>query len=83
MKNTPILLIAILTLLQSCNMTAVDDLNDCKKPAVVFSKHKGTDGYFGTNSQMTIKDADGELILLRRYLIEQLVDKYEVGDTIY
>lgn len=65
--------VVLLSALTSCNMTAIDSLNNCKKPAVVFSKHKGTGGYFGSNSQMTIKDADGELILLRQYMIEQFL----------
>lgn len=58
---------------------AIDQIQKIKKPAVVFSKYD--DGIWKSN-QMTIKDASGKYIQLNDKSIEQLIKKYNVGDTI-
>lgn len=75
-------LILLSVLLCGCGAddTAIDQLQDCKKPAVVFSKHKSSD--WSEPNQMVIQDSDGELIQLSWMNLAQLVDKYNVGDTI-
>jgi hypothetical protein len=60
--------------------SAIDQLNDIKKPAIVFSKH--TAEYWYEDDQLTIQDADGELIEINGGRVKQLCNKFNVGDTI-
>ncbi len=83
MKNRNLLIGTLfLTLFYSCgiNDTAIDQINDCKKPAVVISKHQAIAWW--DHNEMTIKDSGDELIELDRKGLSQLIDKYSVGDTI-
>lgn len=77
MKKTAIIL--IVASLISCN-DAFDDIKNCKKPAIVFSKHKSV--FLIDRDRMTIKDADGNLISLHEIGCNELIDKYNIGDTI-
>jgi hypothetical protein len=60
--------------------TSIDQLNNCKKPAIVYSKHNATEWY--DDDEMTLKDAEGKLLQLDSRKLSQLVDKFNVGDTI-
>ena len=74
------LLLFILSSLCSCD-NSINQLNDIKKPAVVFALHKPESWY--ENPSLIIQDADGNLINLRTDIeLQSFVDKYTVGDTI-
>lgn len=72
-------LVLVMIMLSGCE-TAIEQIDKCAKPAVVFSKHKA---YRAMNNEMTIIDANGTYIQLNNDGISQLIDTYKVGDTIY
>lgn len=73
-------LFTLLLIFSGCSSSAIDQLDAVKKPCIVFSVHKEKGWWDAT--QMTVKDASGNLIELDQSGLKQLVDKYQVGDTI-
>jgi hypothetical protein len=76
MKNK-IILFAIL--LCGCGSdSSLEQLQDLKKPAVVFAKHEGY-----RENILIIKDAEGEFVAIEDdEILPALLEKYYVGDTI-
>lgn len=81
--QAPILAILMLAagLLSGCETSSINQLNDIKKPAVIYSKHKEDIWY--QSPSMVIKDANGKLVkLFADSDLRGLIDKYNVGDTL-
>ena len=82
-RQAPILAILMLAagLLSSCETSSISQLNNIKKPAVIYSKHKEEVWY--QSPSMVIKDANGKLVKLSADSdLRGLIDKYNVGDTL-
>lgn len=71
-------LLCVVSLCSCHEDTSLEQLQEIKKPAVVFAKY--TDPW---ESILIIKDVDGNLIYLEddRFL-RALLEKYNIGDTI-
>jgi len=76
-----IITFCIIVLCTACEDSSVEQLQNIKKPAIVFAKHK--DGDWDNHNTLIIRDANGNLITLTDDLeLKALVDKYTVGDMI-
>lgn len=76
-----ILSFCLIVLCVACGDSSVEQLQEIQKPATVFAKKKGE--HFNSVNTLIIRDMNGNLIELKDdHLLEALVDKYNVGDTI-
>jgi len=67
--------------LAGCSMpTAVEQIQEIKKPAIVFSKHEAR--YWSDSYELTLVDADGKMVEIDGINKAQLCERYNVGDTI-
>mgnify|MGYP001569580934 CR=1 FL=1 len=78
------LIVLIILLLGSCKCTgphhAIEQLEEMKDPIIVFSEFPEPSAA-GMSSEMTVRDGDGNLVMLM-WGRNQLIEKYNVGDTI-